>query len=101
MRLLRKGQDGLKQVVSGLDASIAEAGASVRMLQSAAAGALQELREHTARGRAVADELSVLTASAERIAARMERAVPNTGSMLAPALASWLHAPKAELRSVR
>jgi hypothetical protein len=73
---VRKGQDGLKRMIGELNGAIAGAGASLRALKSAAAGAAETLDERLKRARAVADELSVLSSSGERIAQRFDRAVP-------------------------
>jgi len=73
---VRKGQDGLKRMIGELNAAIAGAGASLRALKSAAAGAAETLDERLKRARAVADELSLLSSSGERIAQRFDRAVP-------------------------
>jgi hypothetical protein len=70
---LRKGQDGLKDIIAQLNESIVAAGSSMRMLKSTAAGAADALDERITRGRHIADELSILTASGERIAERMDR----------------------------
>ena len=69
---VRKGQEGLKQTVGELNMAIAGAGASLRALKSAAGEAAQTLDERLKRARLHIDELSVLTASGERIASRME-----------------------------
>jgi hypothetical protein len=68
---LRKGQDGLKDTIAKLNEAIVAAGSSMRMLKSTAAGAADALDERIARGRGLADELSILTASGNRIAERM------------------------------
>lgn len=68
---LRKGQDGLKDTIAKLNETIVAAGSSMRMLKSTAAGAADALDERIARGRGLADELSILTASGDRIAERM------------------------------
>ena len=73
---VRKGQDGLKTMIGELNAAIAGAGASLRALKSAAAGAAETLDDRLKRARAIADELSVLSSSGERIAQRFDRAVP-------------------------
>ena len=72
---LRKGQDGLKSTISELNSAIAAAGTSMRMLKSAASGAVELLDEKVTTARAAIDELSLLAASGERIAARMERSL--------------------------
>jgi ABC-type transporter Mla subunit MlaD len=69
---VRKGQDGLKQTIGELNMAIAGAGASLRALKSAAGEAAYTLDERLKRARLHIDELSVLTASGERIAQRME-----------------------------
>ena len=71
---VRKGQEGLKQHIGELNMAIAGAGASLRALKSAAGEAAQTLDERLKRARLHIDELSVLTASGERIAQRMEGA---------------------------
>lgn len=104
---LRKGQDGLKDTIARLNESIVAAGSSMRMLKSTAAGAAEALDERIARGRSIADELSILTASGERIAERMversttPRAADNVMPMPA-SLGARLEALKPQaLRNVR
>ena len=70
---VRKGQEGLSRTIGELNMAIAGAGASLRALKSAAAEAAQTLDKRLSRARLHIDELSVLTASAERIAERIER----------------------------
>ena len=80
---VRKGQDGLKTMIGELDAAISGAGASLRALKSAAAQAAETLDDRLRRGRALADELSLMTSSGERIAERFDRATkPATQSNL-------------------
>ena len=69
---VRKGQEGLARTIGELNMAIAGAGASLRALKSAAGEAAQTLDQRLQRARLHIDELSVLTASGERIAARME-----------------------------
>src|SRR6516164_2529864 len=69
---VRKGQEGLSRTIGELNMAIAGAGASLRALKSAAGEAAQTLDERLKRARLHIDELSVLTVSGERIAARME-----------------------------
>ena len=69
---VRRGQEGLKQHIGELNMAIAGAGASLRALKSAAGEAAQTLDERLKRARLHIDELSLLTASGERIAQRME-----------------------------
>jgi Sec-independent protein translocase protein TatA len=69
---VRKGQEGLSRTIGELNMAISGAGASLRALKSAAGEASQTLDERLKRARLHIDELSVLTASGERIAQRME-----------------------------
>lgn len=71
---VRKGQDGLQSVVGELNGAITNAGASMRALKATTAGAAETLDERLARARNLIDELSLLTASGERIAERFDRA---------------------------
>jgi hypothetical protein len=71
---VRKGQEGLSRIIGELNMAIAGAGASLRALKSAAGEAAQTLDERLKRARLHIDELSVLAASGERIASRMEAA---------------------------
>src|ERR1700677_4932236 len=75
---VRKGQEGLSRTIGELNMAIAGAGASLRALKSAAGEAAQTLDERLKRARLHIDELSVLTASGERIADRIERGVSST-----------------------
>ena len=71
---VRKGQEGLSRTIGELNMAIAGAGASLRALKSAAGEAAHTLDDRLKRARLHIDELSVLTASGERIAQRMEGA---------------------------
>jgi len=72
---VRRGQEGLKSTIGELNGAIANAGASVRALKAATSGAAETLDDRLARARTTIDELSLLTASGERIAERFDRAV--------------------------
>jgi hypothetical protein len=74
---VRRGQEGLARHIGELNMAISGAGASLRALKSAAGEAAQTLDERLKRARLHIDELSVLAASGERIAARMESAAGN------------------------
>jgi hypothetical protein len=71
---VRKGQEGLSRLVGELNMAISGAGASLRALKAAAGEAAQTLDQRLKRAQLHIDELSVLTASGERIASRMENA---------------------------
>ena len=69
---VRKGQEGLSRIIGELNMAIAGAGSSLRALKGAANEAAQTLDERLKLARLHIDELSLLTASGERIADRME-----------------------------
>jgi len=77
----------LSRTIGELNMAIAGAGASLRALKSAAGEAAQTLDERLKRARLHIDELSVLAASGERIADRIERGTTGT-STRAPMAAS-------------
>jgi hypothetical protein len=72
---LRKGQSALKTTFRDLNIAIENAGAALHALKATAGSAAETLDERIRRARGAADELSVLTASGERIAERFDRAV--------------------------
>jgi hypothetical protein len=72
---VRKGQNGLKKMIGELNSAIAGAAASLRALKTVAADAAGTLDERLRRARGLADELSLLTNSGERIAQRFDRTV--------------------------
>jgi len=76
---VRRGQDGLSRTVGELNMAIAGAGASLRALKAAATESAASLDDRLKRARLHIDELSVLTASGERIAQRMECAAAQRG----------------------
>ena len=71
---VRRGQEGLKSTIGELNGAITHAGASMRALKATASGAAETLDERLARARSIIDELSLLTASGDRIAERFDRA---------------------------
>lgn len=99
---LRSGQDGLKETIGELNGAIANAGSSMRLLKAAAAGASETLDERLSRARSLADELSLLMVSGERIADRIDRGTPKAAPVLPAVLAARLESrtPQA-LRNVR
>jgi ABC-type transporter Mla subunit MlaD len=71
---VRRSQEGLKSIIGELNSAITNAGASMRALKATASGAADTLDDRLARARTTIDELSLLTASGERIAERFDRA---------------------------
>jgi len=82
---VRRGQDGLRSTIGELNGAIANAGASIRALKAASSGAADTLDDRLSRARVTIDELSLLTASGERIAERFDRAVSTTQAPARPA----------------
>ena len=85
LRRLRSDQAALTQTVEALNAGIARAQSSLFALRSAAAEAGEALEGNAGKARALADELSVMLAAGERIAARIEagRVAANAASTAA------------------
>jgi ABC-type transporter Mla subunit MlaD len=71
---VRRGQEGLKSTIGELNDAIVHAGASMRALKASASGAADTLDDRMSRARTIIDELSLLTASGDRIAERFDRA---------------------------
>jgi methyl-accepting chemotaxis protein len=71
---LRKDQQGLNETVQALNQGIGAAQASLMSLRAAAKEADQTLGVKVAGARALIDELSLLTSSADRMATRIESA---------------------------
>lgn len=97
---LRAGQDGLKDTISQLNAAISAAGTSMRLLKVQASGAIEELDGKVGAARAAIDELSLLTVSGERIAARFERGAevpPRSDQGVLPAAANRLDAARTRI----
>jgi len=75
LKTVREGQEHLKSAIGELNTSLARAGASLRALEMAAETVGESLDTKLTEARTTIDELSLLTASGERIAERMERSV--------------------------
>src|SRR5271165_6664291 len=76
---LRRGQDGFQKTIGELNAAIESAGTAIRTLKTSAAGASGALDERLVKARNLIDELSLVTASADRIAQRIERGTVSSG----------------------
>jgi len=72
---VRKGQQSLGATIRQLNTSIENAGAALQALKAACGNAAETLDERIKSARGMADELSLLTSSGERIAERFDRAV--------------------------
>ncbi|MEA2823760.1 MAG: hypothetical protein QOF03_242 [Alphaproteobacteria bacterium] len=74
LRHLRGDQESLSGAVRALNAAVTAAQASLTGLRAAAHDADESLGRKVSSARGLADELSLLTSSGERIAARIESA---------------------------
>lgn len=95
---VQKGQKELGNTVRALNTAITSAGAALSALKAASGDATAELNARVREARALADELSVLTSSGERIAERMDQAV---SAQKSPGPASPLESMKARLDALR
>jgi hypothetical protein len=84
LRSVRAGQEEMKSTIGHLNTSLAAAGASLRAMQTAAGTVGETLDRRVVCARAAIDELSLVTASAERIAQRMERTVDTQAAVRTP-----------------
>ncbi len=82
---VRQGQQDLKKTIGDLNASIETAGAALRALQSAAGSMGEALDRKVTSARAAIDELSLVAASSERIAQRLESSIDSGARPRAPA----------------
>ncbi|HVV64464.1 MAG TPA: DUF6468 domain-containing protein [Rhizomicrobium sp.] len=73
LRAARAGQAELVATIGALDASLSAAGRSLTALQTAAETVGRTLESRITQARSAIDELSLVAASGERIAQRMER----------------------------
>jgi Domain of unknown function (DUF6468) len=101
---LRKGQDGLRDIIGELNRAIVSASVSMRTLRATADDAGKNLQEQIGKARGMIDELSLLNVSGERIAQRIvgsAQTTPNT--MMPAALANRLDAlrPRAAAGGIR
>ena len=94
---VRRGQQDLKRTIGDLNASIENAGASLRALQAAAGGVGEALEKKVASARATIDELALVTASGERIAQRMERSIDGGTTPRAPMRQTSAHLPSGSI----
>jgi hypothetical protein len=95
LRRLRGDQESLNDTLRALNAGIAAAQASLAGLRAAAKDAGESLGGNVTGARALIDELSLLTSSAERAANRIEHAIerqPRAARVSAPALGDALRA---------
>jgi len=72
LNALRSGQDGLKAIIEGLDGATKRAQASIGELRGAAEATGLALTAHTAKGRALADELQIMIEAGNALADRLE-----------------------------
>ena len=84
LRHLRSDQESLSGTVRALNAAVTAAQASLAGLRAAAHEADESLGRKLSSARGLADELSLLTSSGERIAARIESARAGNAAHPAP-----------------
>jgi hypothetical protein len=72
LKALRSGQDGLRAIIEGLDGATKRAQASISELRGAAEATGLALSAHTAKGRALADELQIMMEAGNALADRLE-----------------------------
>ncbi|MDZ4382337.1 MAG: DUF6468 domain-containing protein [Parvibaculum sp.] len=75
LRAMRSGQDGLRELVGDLNAATQRAVSAIEALKQASAATGEELGDDLKQARLLADELSLMIESGERIAERLGRGV--------------------------
>ncbi|GMV61321.1 MAG: hypothetical protein AMXMBFR74_04900 [Parvibaculum sp.] len=84
LRAMRSGQDGLRELVGELNTATQRAASAIDALKQASAATGAELGDGVTRARALADELSLMIESGERIAERLGRGVAPAERMASP-----------------
>ncbi len=74
LKALRSGQDGLKAIVEALDGATRRAQTSIGELRAAAEATGLALSAHTAKGRALCDELQIMAEAGNALADRLAAA---------------------------
>ena len=90
LKAMKDGQDGLKQLVEGLNFATEQARRSVSDLKLAAAQAGQELESQLNIARKMADELALIVDAGDNLANRLEGAIAQ--GRLAPTATARPHA---------
>ena len=83
LRALRSGQDGLRDLIGELNRVIDQARVSIADLDRTAAVSGEQLGEQITKGRALADELSLMLEAGNRIADRLGETVSKRPSRAA------------------
>lgn len=68
---LRNGQDGLREVISGLNMATSQAQASVVQLKATGEGVAEQLQSSIDKAQRLADELSVMVEAGDGVADRL------------------------------
>jgi len=84
LRAMRSGQDGLRELVGDLNAATQRAVSAIEALKQASAATGEELGDDLKQARMLADELSLMIESGERIAERLGRGVTPAERAAAP-----------------
>ncbi len=84
LTIIREGQKDLHELVDALNQAVVGAEGSVEIMNDAAHKASQDLDFQMQRARGLSDELSLMTASADNLANRLEASVAGKGQTLKP-----------------
>lgn len=101
LRILRSGQDGLREVVEQLNAATVEAGRSIELLRGSSVEIGEELDKRMRSARALLDELSLVVASGNNLAERLEARLTAGARAPAPGAAEGESRLLRNLREVR
>jgi len=81
---LRNERSHMEAMIRTLTGTVAQAESSVRALKLAAEEVENSLRERVAKGRALADELVIITQAGEDLASRLEESLSGVAAAVRP-----------------
>lgn len=98
---IREGQDELRKLVDDLNLAMTKAQKSAETIKKASSQASAQIDEEMTRARSMVDELSLMTASANNLADRLERGVETVSKSRQPEPDSELREQKDILDKLR
>lgn len=98
---IREGQDELRKLVDDLNLAMTKAQKSAETIKKASSQASAQIDEEMTKARSMVDELSLMTASANNLADRLERGVETVSKSRQPEPDSELREQKDILDKLR
>lgn len=98
---IREGQDELRKLVDDLNVAMSKAQSSADSIKKASNQASNQLDEEMTKARSMLDELSLMTASANNLADRLEKSVDTVSKSRQPATDTDMNEQKDILDKLR